>query len=67
MQDTKGATEISLQIDSVQMYVNSDIIYLDVPAKIINNRTLVPVRAVSEAFGCKVNWIQDTKTVVIIQ
>ena len=47
------------------MTVNDDTIELDVPAMIINDRTLVPVRAISEAYGCKVEWAADTKTVVI--
>jgi len=64
---TKGGTQISLQIGSTQMYVNGSVKTLDVPAKLINSRTLVPVRAISEAFGCKVDWIQDTQTVVITQ
>lgn len=49
------------------MYVNGDVKVLDVPSKLINSRTLVPVRAISEAFGCKVDWIQDTQTVSITQ
>ena len=64
---TKNGTEISLQIGSTRMYVNGSAKTLDVPAKLINSRTLVPVRAISEAFGCKVDWIQDTQTVVITQ
>lgn len=62
---TKGGTKISLQIGSTQMYVNGTVKTLDVPAKLINSRTLVPVRAVSEAFGCKVDWDQNTYTVLI--
>lgn len=61
----KGSTEISLQIGSTAMHVNGTVKTLDVPAKIINGRTLVPVRAVSEAFGCKVGWNQSTQTVTI--
>lgn len=72
---TNGVIEISLQINSTNMYVKNhengledkETITLDVPAKLINGRTLIPVRAVSEAFGCKVDWIEDTKTVVITQ
>lgn len=64
---TKDGTKITLQIGSTRMYVNGNIKTLDVPAKLINSRTLVPVRAISEAFGCKVDWIQDTQTVVITQ
>lgn len=38
---------------------------LDVPAQIIDGRTLVPVRAISEAFGADVKWEEETKTVYI--
>jgi len=38
---------------------------LDSPAVIIDGRTLVPARAVAEAFGCSVEWDANTKTVVI--
>ncbi len=37
----------------------------DVVPQVINDRTLVPVRALSEAFGCDVEWKGDTQTVVI--
>lgn len=32
-----------------------------------NNRTLVPVRAVSEMLDCNVEWSQETQTVTIIR
>lgn len=38
---------------------------LDVPAKIINGRTLVPVRAISEAFGYDIEWIASVEKIVI--
>lgn len=38
---------------------------LDSPPVIVNDRTLVPVRAVSEALGAEVDWIEETNTVVI--
>ena len=31
----------------------------------VNNRTLVPVRAISESFGCTVSWDQANQRVVI--
>lgn len=40
-------------------------IHADVPATIMNGRTFVPVRAVSEAFGAKVDWDVNTKSVLI--
>jgi len=36
---------------------------LDVPAQIINNRTMVPVRAISEATGFMVEWDNDNRIV----
>ena len=38
---------------------------LDCPSLIINDRTLVPVRFISEAFNKNVQWQSDTKTVWI--
>ena len=38
---------------------------LDVPAQIVNDRTLIPLRAVSEALGKTVEWHGDTRTAVI--
>lgn len=38
---------------------------LDSPAVIVNERTLVPVRFISENFGAEVDWDSDTKTVTI--
>ena len=40
-------------------------IEFDVPPRIIDDRTLIPVRAVSEALGMDVQWDEYTKTVVI--
>ncbi|MBE7016337.1 MAG: copper amine oxidase N-terminal domain-containing protein [Ruminococcaceae bacterium] len=62
---TKGDINISLQIGSANMNVNGANKVLDVPAKIMGGRTLVPVRAISEAFGCDVNWEGATKTVIV--
>ncbi len=40
-------------------------IELDSPPIIINERTLVPARAISESIGYTVDWINDTRTVLI--
>ncbi len=63
----RGKTYISLTIGSTELKINNIIKILDVPAQIINDRTLVPVRAISEAFGCAVRWEADTQTVVITE
>lgn len=43
----------------------TDEIQLDVPPQIIDGRTLVPVRAVSECLGCDVSWDGENQTVII--
>lgn len=47
---------VKLSIDSKTMYVNDNAVELAYPAVIINERTLVPLRAISEAYGCLVGW-----------
>jgi len=62
---TLGDKTINLTIGSNIMYVDGEAVELDVAAEIMNDRTLVPARAVSEAFGCTVEWDDASKTVVI--
>ncbi|MGN0183447.1 MAG: stalk domain-containing protein [Candidatus Ornithomonoglobus sp.] len=64
---TKNGTVVKLKIGDNIMQKNDERIELDVPAKIVNERTLVPARAVAEAFGCKVDWNGDTQTVIITE
>ncbi len=40
-------------------------ISIDVPAQIISERTMLPVRAVAEGLNLSVDWDSDTKTVAI--
>jgi len=56
---------ISMQIGEKTAYVNGVPVSLDVPPRIINGRTMVPIRFVSENFGAEVGWDSDTKTVTI--
>lgn len=62
---TKGGTTISLTINNPTMYVNGAAVTLDSPACLVGGRTLVPVRAISEAFGTKVDWDGNNSTVLI--
>ncbi|MBO5408486.1 MAG: WG repeat-containing protein [Clostridia bacterium] len=56
---------IRLTVDEAVMYVNDTPVSLDSPACIVNDRTLVPLRGVSEAFGISVDWFGDKRTVTI--
>ncbi|HAS04570.1 MAG TPA: hypothetical protein DCR71_02240 [Dehalococcoidia bacterium] len=61
---TKSDTEITLIIGG-QAFKNGQPVSLDVPAKIIESRTMVPLRFVSEAYGCQVTWDGATETITI--
>ena len=66
----KGNVTITLQIGSNRVYKTTptmqDYFDIDVPPQLINSRTLVPVRAISEALEAEVSWNGDTKTVTVI-
>ena len=64
---TRNGITIIIQINNNIMYKNGTPIALDVPAKIINDRTMVPARAVSEAFDCGVTWDAQYRTAVIVE
>lgn len=49
----------------VKLVVDGKEISTDVPIQIVNGRTIVPVRAIAEAFGAAVEWDRDTNTVII--
>ena len=56
---------LTLTVGEDKMYFNGEERVLDVPAKIENGRTLVPLRAISEAFECEVYWNGDRRIVTI--
>lgn len=71
----KNGVKIILPINSTDAYVEgkydtdgfaeSEKYTLDVPAQIRNDRTMVPLRFISDMFDIKVDWDQDTRTVLI--
>lgn len=61
----KETLSIKLQIDKKDALINGKTSKLDVPAKIVNNRTLVPLRFISESFGATVEWTAKERLVVI--
>ncbi len=54
-----------LAIGMDTMYVNGSPVFLDVVPELTNDKTFVPLRAVSEVFGCEVNWNEDENRVDI--
>ena len=61
----RGGTTVFMQVDDWYMSVNDEWIRLDAPPRIVNDRTLIPLRAVAEAFGAQVGWDEATQTVTV--
>ncbi len=62
----RGGVEIKITIGENVLYKNGEEINLDAPAEITNDRTMVPVRAIGEAFSYIVEWDNETKEVKIV-
>lgn len=62
---TTSNTKVQLSIDKNTAYINDKPIVIDVAPKIINNRTMVPLRFISESFGAIVTWNDLTRTIDI--
>lgn len=60
-----GLITIILQIGSSYATLNNIKLALDTASVISQDRTMVPLRFIAEAFGADVSWIDATKTVVI--
>ncbi|MBQ2897083.1 MAG: copper amine oxidase N-terminal domain-containing protein [Clostridia bacterium] len=50
---------------TVDVYVNGEVLVADSPAILVDSRTMVPLRAISEKLGCDVGWDGDTQTAEI--
>lgn len=62
----KNDKTIKLTLDKKEVYVNDQKVEdLDVPARSVKGRTLVPVRFISETIGANVGWEPKTRTVTI--
>ncbi len=59
--------KIELIIDSKTAYLNKKAHILDVAPKVINDRTMLPIRFIAESFNLGVAWHDETKTVWIIK
>jgi Copper amine oxidase N-terminal domain. len=62
---TKDGVVIKLVLNSDVATINGVEVKLDAPAESINDRIIVPVRFISEAFKSTVQWEPDSQIVVI--
>jgi hypothetical protein len=56
---------VTLIIDSTDAYMNGQLKKLDVPARIVDGRTLIPARFISESLHAEVDWDAVSRTVII--
>lgn len=56
---------IVLQVGSKNAWCNNSAISLDVPARMMAGRTMVPLRFIGEAMGANVQWDEKTRTIDI--
>lgn len=61
----KDGTYITLFIDYQTALVDGEPVYLDVPPRVVDGRTLVPLRFVAETFGLSVDWDESTYSVYL--
>lgn len=61
----KGDVTIVLPVGSLRATVNGAEVALDVPAVIVGNRTMVPLRFLSESLGAQVGWFSQGQVVSV--
>ncbi len=61
----KGNQSIVLQIGNKIAVVNGKSVALDQPPVIVNSRTMVPIRFISELLGATVKWIPENRSIII--
>ena len=64
---TKDDTTLSVKINHYGVKVNEQYKYMDVPARLVDGRTMVPLRFLSEELGFKVDWNERTSDIIISQ
>lgn len=62
---TMGTSELILTIDSTTAFLNGAQAAMEVPAMIINSRTMIPVRFVGESLSCGIDWDDASRTVIV--
>jgi|GEM_PF-2711006 len=63
---SKGSDSVELRIGKSEVFRNGKAQTLDTMPALRNNRTMVPLRFVSEALGAEVKWDGGARTVLII-
>lgn len=63
---SKDSIRLLVQIGRQEMYRNGRMVWLDTPARLVGDRTFVPLRAVAEGLGAKVTWDASLQAVTVM-
>lgn len=63
---TMGSRMVEAWVDKSEAKVNGQAVALDVPPRIVSDRTLVPLRFVSENLGLVVGWDNANRAVYVV-
>lgn len=72
-QESKTATvakegiSIDVTIDNTIAYVNGEAFELDVPPRLIHDRTMIPLRFLTEKLGYHVEWEEETDVITVTE
>lgn len=58
-------TEVNMQLGSTEIEINGKTQQMPVAAKVVNDRTLIPLRAATEALGCDVSWDGENQKIIL--
>ena len=58
---------IVLASNEIRVAIDGEYVEFDVQPQLINDRTMVPLRAIFEALGAEVDWDNDTQTVIAMK
>ena len=56
---------VTFSVDNTTATVNGSAATMDVPARLINDKTMVPLRFLSENLGFNVQWDEATRTAIV--
>lgn len=60
-----STTVIEINLDSDIVLVNGEEVKIDVPAQLVNNRTMVPIRFIAQVLNQSVEWDPELESVII--
>ena len=63
--EIKKGSVIRMTIGDIEMSVNDRVFYNDVAPVIVDNRTMVPIRVITELLGGTADWNEETKEVTL--